>query len=400
MDTAGNTNIREARLRWVILSVIYFCHLSFSITLQSVPPVLPLIMAELNLSYSQAGLLMSLMSLPGIVISIPAGMLADRYGQKTIGVVSFTLIIIGTVIFASGSSIPILCLGRVLAGIGAIILVVLAYQILAQWFAGHEVGIAMGVVTTSMPVGTILSLNLFSVLGEGLGWRATILLSAGLPFAALVIFAFLFAPAPQRRQPILMLSQGIFQDIRLVGASIWFVGAAWMFFNAAFISLLTFSPDLLKAAGFSTASAGFHTSVLMWPPLVLNPLVGYLIHKINHKRALIAVGGLALTALIFWVPTATGWMLGLMLLIGIAQILVPPSIMALSPDVVSPKRLGLGFGIINSCLNLGILFGPTTVGFVRDIVGSYQASYALMSLFALLVTISIAVEPVKHLLRR
>jgi MFS family permease len=152
-----------------------------------------------------------------------------------------------------------------------------------------------------------------------------------------------------------------------------------MLFNAAVISLFTFTPDLLKAAGFSVASAGFITSAVMWPALVLSPVVGYVIDKIGRKRTIIAIGSLGLAILLALVPTATSWILLLMLLIGVAQAMVPTPIFALPPEVTSPEKLGLGFGIISTCLNLGIVMGPAAAGFIRDATGSYQASYALMA---------------------
>ncbi len=391
MDADDIATDKEARRRWIILGVVYLCFLAFAIILQSVPPVLSLIMAELKLSYAQGGLLMSLFALPGIVISIPVGMLADRYNQKTIGIVSFIFIIAGTVIFALGSSLPILVLGRVVSGVGGMTLLVLAPQLLSQWFAGRELGIAMGVFNTGVPVGTIFSLNFLSLLGERLGWRASVLLSAGLPLVALVIFALFFAPAPWRSRRTSSQPEGFFRGIRLAGTSIWIVGAAWMLFNAAVISLFTFTPSFLKATGFSVASAGFVTSAVMWPALVLSPVVGYVIYKINRKRTIIAIGGLALAIFMMLVPTATGWILALMLLIGVAQTLVPAPIFALSPEVISPERLGLGFGIISTGLNLGIVAGPIAAGVIRDISGSYQASYALMAGFALLITLSMVI---------
>ncbi len=391
MDAVNGAADIEARRRWVILGVVYLCVLAFAITLQSVPPVLSLVMAELKLTHAQGGLLMSLFALPGIVLSIPAGMLADRYGQKTIGIVAFVFTIAGVVIFASGSSFPILALGRVVSGVGAMTLIVLAPQLLAQWFAGRETGIAMGIFTTGMPLGTILSLNFLSLLGENLGWRASIWLSAGLPLVALILFALLFAPAPGRGQQTSPQPEGFFQGIRLAGVSIWIVGAAWMMFNAALISLFTFTPDFLQAVGFGVASAGFVTSAVMWPALVLQVVVGYVIYKIDRKRTIIAIGGLALAILLVLVPTATGWMLMLMLLIGVAQALVPAAIFALPPDVISPERLGLGFGIVATCLNVGIVVGPAIVGLVRDVTGSYQASYLLMAGFSFLVTVSMVI---------
>lgn len=378
----------EAKRRWVILGVAYLCILAFAITMQLVPPILSLVMAEFKLSYTQGGLLMSLFALPGIVISIPAGMLADHYGQKTIGIISFAFMIAGTAIFASGNSLPVLALGRVVAGAGAITLSVLAPQLLAQWFAGREMGIAMGVYNTAMPLGTILSLNFVSLLGENLGWRASAWLSAAVPLIALVVFIFLFASAPGTSQRIRSKGESFLQSIRLTGISIWIVGITWMLFNAAVISLFTFTPDFLQGSGFGIASAGFVTSVVMWPAILLSPVVGYVIDKIDRKLSIIAIGGLALAIFIVIIPTATSWILALMLLVGVAQTLVPAPIFALPTEVTSPERLGLGFGIISTCLNLGIVAGPVAVGVIRDVTGSYQASYALMAGFAFLIILA------------
>ena len=379
---------RGSKRRWVILGVIYLCMLAFAMVLQSVPPVLSLIMADLSLSHAQGGLLMSFFALPGIIVAIPAGMLADRHSQKTIVLVSLSLMILGPALVASGSSLPVLALGRIISGAGAVTFLVVAPQLLVQWFTGREVGIAMGIFNTGMPLGTILSLNFLSLLAENLDWRASIWLSAGLSLVALVVFALLFAPAPRRSGQISPKSEGFFQGIRLAGVPIWLVGAAWGLFNAAVISLFTFTPDLFRAAGFSIATAGFLTSLVMWPALVLSPLVGYIIDKVDRKRTIIAVGGLALAALIVWVPAAIGWILALMLIIGMAQALVPTPIFALPPDVTTPERLGLGFGILSTCLNLGMVVGPAAVGLMKDVTGSYQAGYALMSGFSLLIALA------------
>ena len=390
MHSDNSATATEAKRRWVILGVATLSCLAFAITMQSVPPILSLIMAEFKLSYAQGGLLMSLFALPGIAVSIPAGMLADRYGQKTIGIIAFALMIAGTAIFASGNSLPILVLGRVVAGAGALTMLVLAPQLLAQWFAGREMGIAMGVLNTALPIGTILSLNFLSLLGENMGWRTSAWVSAAVPLIALVIFIFLFAPAPGTSQITRPKGESFLQSVRLTGTSIWILGIAWLLFNAAVISMFTFTPEFLQSAGLTIASAGFVTSALMWPSIVLGPLVGYLIDKIDRKRAIIAIGGLALAIFIAMIPTSTSWILALMVIVGTAQILIPTPIFALIPEVTSPQRLGLSFGIFNTCLNLGIVAGPVAVGAIRDATGSYQASYALMAGLAFLVILAMA----------
>ena len=45
------------KYRWIILILAYLCMLGFAFTLQSIPPVLPLIIRGLELTHGQAGLL-------------------------------------------------------------------------------------------------------------------------------------------------------------------------------------------------------------------------------------------------------------------------------------------------------------------------------------------------------
>lgn len=209
--------MNQTKQRWLILGVVYLCMLAFAMTLQSVPPVLSLVVADLGLSHAQAGLLMSFFALPGIIISIPAGMLADRYSQKLIGLVSLALMIGGIALTASGNSLLILALGRVIAGIGGMTLAVMLPQLVAQWFAGHEMGTAMGIFNTGMPLGTIISLNLLSALGVSQGWRASIWVAAGVSLLAMVVLGLFFKSAPREETAAPRERVNLWRDIRLRG---------------------------------------------------------------------------------------------------------------------------------------------------------------------------------------
>ncbi|MFC1861040.1 CynX/NimT family MFS transporter [Chloroflexota bacterium] len=380
-----NTDSATSKNRWVILGVIYCCALAFAFTFQSIPPILSLVMAELDLSHTEGGLLMSFFALPGIVIAIPAGMLADRYNQKVLVIVAMVLMTAGTVIVASSNSLPVLALGRIISGIGAMSIAVILPQLLAEWFAGHEIGTAMGIIHTGMPVGTVLSLSLLSIMGENLGWRTGIWLTAGLSLVALIIFACLYAAAPIRSQRIIRPPEGLFRGIWQIGIPVWMAGFAWMMLNAGHISFVTFTPDFLRTTGSSIASAGFLTSLTMWPALVVSPLIGFVIDKIDRKRIIIAGFGFVLAGLVVWTPQAINWIAVFILLTGIAATIIPPPIFAIVAEVTSPERLGLGYGIVSTCLNIGLLIGPAAAGFAKDVTGSYQASYALMSVFIVMI---------------
>jgi predicted MFS family arabinose efflux permease len=383
-----NHGAEKNRNPWGILVVVCLGLLSFATSFQSVPPILPLLVKEFGFTHVQAGSLMSFFCLVGVFISIPAGMLADQYGQKGIGLISLLCIIAGAAVFASGDGMSSFAVGRILSGIGGMTLLVIAPQALAQWFSGRQLGLAMGLLNTSMPLGTILSLNVFSFVGGEFGWRISVWLSAVFPFIAFWVFLLFFKSSPRDHSSIPVSSEGIFERVRAAGTEIWLVGLAWLFFNASVISLFTFTPKFLNTSGFSLASSGFLASLTMWPQLVTNPAVGFLISRIGHTRAIAAIGGLSLGIFIVLVPFSIGWAALSLLLVGIVMSLVPTPVFTLVEEVVRPQHLGIGYGILSTCLNMGILIGPVASGMVVDLMQSYTAGYALMGAFSFMVTLS------------
>ena len=159
------------RYRWVILILSCLSMLVFAFTMQCLPPILTLLIEELKLTHAEAGSLMSLFSLPAILLAILAGTLADRWGAFKTGVIALIFVIIGTLIFAMSGAFLYAGLGRVVAGVGAVTISIVAAQVLSLWFKGREIGTAMGIYNTAMPVGTIISFTTFGRLGQGLGLR-------------------------------------------------------------------------------------------------------------------------------------------------------------------------------------------------------------------------------------
>jgi len=156
------------------------------------------------------------------------------------------------------------------------------------------------------------------------------------------------------------------------------------------IAFFTFTPDLLVSDGYSMSLAGLLASIPMWPGIILSPIIGYVIHKSknDHKIMIMVISTLAVAFFLFWFPWVTGWIgwiILLMPLTGIAINMMPTPVNTIVSEVVKPEKLGLGFGIMTTCLNTGILAGPAIVGLVRDITGSYPISYIVMSVFALAV---------------
>ena len=154
-------NEKPEGYRWVILTVVYLSILAFTFIFQSIPPILPLIISELQLTYAQSGLLMSLFALPGLFISLLGGFLSDRYSMRPLGTACFLLMIGGVLFVGLGSDLRILGLGRVMAGIGGLALSAFLPKLLAQWFEKKALGLAMGIFNTGVPLGSVVCFGLF-----------------------------------------------------------------------------------------------------------------------------------------------------------------------------------------------------------------------------------------------
>ena len=76
-------------------AVICLLCVSVGIALQSISPIVSLIVEDLHISNAEVGLFSAMATLPGILLVIPLSMFFSRIGIKRIGLISSALITIG-----------------------------------------------------------------------------------------------------------------------------------------------------------------------------------------------------------------------------------------------------------------------------------------------------------------
>ena len=378
----------ERGYRWIILIVAYICMLAFAFTLQFLPPILSLIIEDMKFTHTQAGLLMSLFALPTIFLSILAGSLSDRWGSLKVGGFSLILAIAGTLLFALGGSFVSISTGRVISGIGAATIAIVAAQMISQWFRGREVGTAMGIYNTAMPVGTIICYTSFGKIAYGLGWRIPIFISILVCLIGLVTLMVLYRPAPDNTGHGTIhkdeKSFGILSGLREIGLPIWLIGLCWMWFNAAFMSFSTFGPDFFVSKDYSITAAGFLVSLLMWGSLCMSPIIGRLVDKVNNHEIFIAAGGMISALAIYLITRVTNYIYP-MILMSLSVAFIPAPVFSFPSKILKPQLMGLVFGILFTFSSLGMFLGPFAAGIVRDKTGSYETTFVFLSIIALMV---------------
>jgi MFS family permease len=366
--------------RWTILGLATFCILAFGVVFQSIPPLIGVLVEILNVSYARAGALMGLFILPSIFLSIPGGVLTDRFGPRNAGVASLLGMTLGSAIVALGGSYWIIAFGRLVAGVGAAVLLVVAPKIVTSWFYDREIGLAMGVFNISMPLGTILALNLMGPVALRFNWQASIWVSFAVSAAALCLFLILYrskgADGEVKSEQASLLSAA-----KKAGGSAWLVGLSWGLFNAGLISFFTYAPDYFISRGESIARAGLLASYPMWGSIVLGPLVGLLIDRLGHKWVFVSVGCGGTALLLYLIPEFNHHAAFLSISIGVFVAILAPAIFSFPAELLPESMMGFGFGILGTSVGIGTSVGPYVIGALRDVTGDYLWSFAAMAIF-------------------
>ncbi len=329
---------------------------------------------------------MSLFSLPGLFISLLGGFLSDRYKMRPLAAGCFLLMIGGTVLVALGD-LRILWLGRIIAGIGAITLSIFLPKLLSQWFKNRELGLAMGLFNTGVPLGSVLCFGLFGRMGIQWGWRIPILLTGVYSLLTFAFFRSLYrlphAQETKGEKPV-----NIYKSIKEMGWSIWWVGISWLWFNAAFTSFATFAPNFFLQKGYTIEKSGLLIGIPLLGSLLFSPVIGYLVDRFKHQEGFIGIGAIGLTVLALSFDLSPSFLL-LVILMGIFSAMIPAPIYSLPPEILKPENVGLGFGVISTCSSIGLFVAPYLAGKARDLTGSYISTFILISVFFFLIAVSI-----------
>jgi MFS family permease len=378
------------KYRWKILIVSAFCYLTYAVVFQNIPPILGILIDTLHISHTEAGVLMSLAVFPAIILSIPSGLLVDRFGARIIGTASLAVMILGTIIVAMGNSYGVLIIGRLIIGLGATIIVVTLPKMITTWFAGHEIGLAMGVYHTAFPLGTVLVLNFTGILAYSLGWKVPIWISAVLCALALLLFIMLIRDK-KSEQLETQTSGNLITLIKEAGWEIWCVGISWALFGAAMLAYFTYAPDYFISSGKGIALAGLISSAPMFGSIILAALVGMMVDRLGKKWLFVLIGLIGIALMLFLIPRFTNYAALLAFSMGIFIAMFTPAIFAMPADILPERVRGIGFGIILTCQGLGNALGPAIAGILRDNTGNYWWSFVSMSILASLGIIPIVV---------
>src|SRR5262245_30481413 len=244
-DPAGAPG-RAQLLTSLLLLWLYGTALRF--TILAVPPVIPLIHDEMNLSATQVGILTGLPSMLFAIAAVPGALLIARLGIRVALVLGIAVNAIGGALRGAVPDVNWLYAMTIVMGAGVAIMQVTLPPAVRLWLP-HRIGFATAVYTNGLLIGEIapVALMLPLVLPLVGTWQAGFVFWS-VPVAIIAVLVMLFSPRPATTNGS-QVRRRWWPDWN--NALIWRLGIMLGSVNATYFATNAFIPDYLRSTGES-----------------------------------------------------------------------------------------------------------------------------------------------------
>lgn len=356
---------------WLAVTMVVAAGIIAALQVGKVIVSIPLLRADLGLSLSAAGWVLSIFSVLGVVGGILTGAIVSRFGDRRIMLVGLWAIAVGSLAGSFASDYPLLLATRVIEGLGFLLIIIAAPDLLRRIVAPHERDRAFAIWSCFMPAGMALALLIGPLL---VGWRGLWFTNAVL--AALVAIAVIRTVS----QGVIMqdkwswsgLAGDTLQTLKAGGPLL--LAITFGLYTLLFFALFSFLPILLEERmGVSAALASILTAAAIGANIIGNLAAGMLRERGVAQWKIIAVASITMGVM--------GLGIFLSLLPNLAVFaacvifsgfggLIPAIIMGGIPPLTPRVQLTpVSFGLVMQGNNLGQLIGPVTVGAVVAGIG-------------------------------
>lgn len=368
----------------VNVTLVVLCQLVHFITFSAMPLLLPLIREDLNISFTQAGLLSAAATLSYALGQIPAGYLSDRYGPRRllfIGLMGWSAF---SLCFGLVHAFWLALLIQLLAGAFRALLFAPGLALLASWFPPERRATAMSLYMLGGFAGTIVLSLVGPLLTALYGWRAAFMLFAALGIAAALAYNAMARDKP-RTQPRQHLAPG--DVVQLFRHPIMWVCSGLQFVRFAVVTASNFwLPSLLMVdRGLSVQTAGLIVAMSAAFSAPSNTLGSYVSDRLRNPPLVIGSALLVLACTSTLMVSVESIPL-LLLVIAVNAIFLQfyfGPLFLVPMEVLGARVAGTATGFSNLFANIGGFLTAYALGVVKDQSGSFTWGYLGISMACL-----------------
>jgi MFS family permease len=328
----------------------------------------PVLVPEFGLDWTAFGTLVGLFWFPGLVLVYPLGLAARRLGDRTGVLIGIGLLTLGAMVCAaaSGSVLPLYA-GRLLMGVGTVLVILLMTKMMQDRFQGADLFLAMSVYVLGWPIGIAAAQAVLPPLALRLGWQLPFLVAAVAGALAFVAIAAASRPIARAPAPPPGAARLTGREVRLMCLA----GASWACVNGTYMVLVTFAPPLLVERGLSVGSAGFATSLMSWVNILAVPAGAVIARRAALVQPMVMGCITAAAVLAALLPVAdVGFAASILATHGLLYALPITIFSALPALAVPPERRAQGLGVYFIFFYAGCTGFPPVAGWLADRAGT------------------------------
>ena len=374
---------------------------------------------------------------------ILAGIILDKTGVRFTGMLSASLMVIGAGIKYFGiswtdantvgwlnswwtampGSAKLAMFGFMIFGCGCEMAGTTVSKILAKWFKGKEMALAMGLEMAIARLGVFAAMWLSPLISERFAADGTNSVTAPLLFASLLLVIgllnfFVFTIMDTRfDNQLVAIGEATAEkdpedefhvsDLGQIFRSkmFWIVALLCVLYYSAIFPFQRFATNFLEETlSISNMEAA---GLFKWFPIlamVLTPFLGAFIDFKGKGASMMMLGAIIMTlchlVFAFILPAYPSKTLALVtiLILGVSFSLVPASMWPSVPKIIDEKVLGSAYCLIFWVQNVGLCLVPLLIGQLRVMTDSYTAPmivFASFGVLAFILSLALKVEDKK-----
>ncbi len=371
----------RARKGNIILVMCWLAWIVNYVDRMILPPLLPLIIIELGLSLTEAGLLMSSFMFGYAAMQLPSGFLSDRFGRKI--VLSLGMVGYSVTTFLSGisPSFSLLLVCRILTGVFQGTHLSVANALLSDFFPPNRRGRAIGIHESGPNVGATIAVPFATLIGATSGWRNAFI-TASLPGILMAVLFFVLVPSSSREHDNNARQDSVSRTSFKWKSLLPFI-VAFSAYGLANWALYTFVPTYLSTKGIPLVSVGFIFATLPFVGIFSKMFGGTLSDRIGRGKvivsALMLLGPLMYMLTILKHSAELAVVLGC---IGFVLFSFSPVIYANVSDLCDSSQRSRALGTVSAIGNIVGAISPVIVGVIADRT-NFETAFVVITIIVL-----------------
>ena len=386
----------SAGARWAALFVVAFTMMAAYYVNDVMAPLKSMLEGQLRWTSGEFGTFTGAYSFLNVflLMLIWGGLILDRFGIRFTGILAAVLMVGGTaceylaithyggcssVMFGMKLDVFLASAGYSVFGVGAEVAGITVTKIIAKWFQGKEMALAMGVQVALARIGSQAAYAVAIPVAKAFGLDMPLFIGLCLLVGGLIAFlAFSLMDLQLDRQVKIDTSGSdeekfSFSDVMAVvkNPGFWLIAVLCVLFYSCVFPFQKFATELMVTKyGVSEDLAGTFAGLPALGALILTPVFGGMIDR-RGKAASIMMLGSAMLIFVHFVYAlpfiSASWIaIALMIVLGVAFSLVPSAMWPSVARIFPVKHLGTAYALIFFIQNIGLWGIPALIGYVLE----------------------------------